>query len=414
MKKVVPFSLGFLSCLSGSCNDNGSSDSSSCQLFISMEGGRCLSTLDVLLQGFRCSKCDRNAVWNSEDLANVIYLPNMQGFLTCSSDRFMHLQSLFLRLLYDESSEEVQIACVQNLRRILAHNTMEVLVKARYKWIKCIEDLLLCRKKGVREAFCSQISIFVEDPILTCLFSDEHKKNKSKEQIFLDIIKHALAAAEDPQIFETLLESTAEIIIAVDIHSQLFLFSLILMVDQLDNPHVTVRINASRLIHKSCYHHLKGGLEEILLRAVYVRDELFEYLSMSLPNRPAMVREFSEAVFGIETEELLKKMVPIVLPKLILSQQENEKAAETLHELARCLNSDLVPLVVNWLPKVLAFALNEANEHELQSALQFYREHTGSDSQEIFAAALPALLDELICFLDGGDSDETERRYICT
>ncbi|KAK4772042.1 hypothetical protein SAY86_013817 [Trapa natans] len=407
VKKVIPFSLGFLSCLSGSCN--GSSANSSCQLFISMEDGGFGSTHDLLLQGFRCFKCDKNSICTNGHPAGLIYPPDVGGSVSCCSDELMQLQSVYLRLLYDELLE-VQISCVHNLRRILAHITMEALVKSRSEWIKCIEDLLLCRKRRLRQAFCSQISLFAEDPILTCLFSDDQKGYKSKEQIFLDIIKHALAAADDSQVFETLLESTSEILMAVDINSQLFLFSLILLVGQLDNPRVTVRINASRLIHKSCYHHLKGGLEEILLRAVHVRDELFEYLSMSLPNRSAMVREFSEAVFGIEIEELLKKMVPIVLPKLILSQQDNEKAAETLHGLARCLNTELVPLVVHWLPKVLAFALNEENEHELTSALQFYREHTGSDSQEIFAAALPALLDELVCFLDGGDSNETKRR----
>ncbi|KAM1764458.1 hypothetical protein ACFX11_003708 [Malus domestica] len=99
-----------------------------------------------------------------------------------------------------------------------------------------------------------------------------------------------------------------------------------------------------------------------------------------------MVKEFTESVLGIATEELVKKMIPVVLPKLVVSQQDDDQALETLYELAKCLNTDLVALIVNWLPK------------------------TGSDKQEIFAAALPALLDELICFLDGGDSDEINRR----
>ncbi|KAM4099355.1 hypothetical protein ACJW30_07G152300 [Castanea mollissima] len=142
-------------------------------------------------------------------------------------------------------------------------------------------------KKAVREAFCTQINSFLEDPILPCLFCDEEKPTKIKEQKFLDIIQHALSAAEDPQIFDTLLESTAEIMIAVDIYSQLFL-----LLDQLDNPHVIVRMNAS--------------------------------------SRPKMVKEFAEAVFGVEIEELVRKMIPIVLPKLVVSQQDNDQAIETL------------------------------------------------------------------------------------
>ncbi|KAM1233901.1 hypothetical protein ACFX13_003629 [Malus domestica] len=123
-----------------------------------------------------------------------------------------------------------------------------------------------------------------------------------------------------------------------------------------------------------------------------------------------MVKEFTESVLGIATEELVKKMIPVVLPKLVVSQQDDDQALETLYELAKCLNTDLVALIVNWLPKVLAFALHRADARGLVVALQFYHTQTGSDKQEISAAALPALLDELICFLDGGDSDEINRR----
>ncbi|KAK9987655.1 hypothetical protein SO802_027894 [Lithocarpus litseifolius] len=122
-----------------------------------------------------------------------------------------------------------------------------------------------------------------------------------------------------------------------------------------------------------------------------------------------MVKEFADAVFDVETEETVRKMIPIVLPKLVVSQQDNDQAIETLYELAKYLNTDMAPLIVNWLPNVLAFALHQADGQELLSALSFYLAHTGSDKQEIFAAALPALLDELVCFLDGGDSDEIRK-----
>ncbi|TQD75244.1 hypothetical protein C1H46_039207 [Malus baccata] len=144
---------------------------------------------------------------------------------------------------------------------------------------------------------------------------------------------------------------------------------------------MTVRLKASKLIQISCYFHLKEGFELLLLKVVHVRNELFDYLSVRLSSRPIMVKEFTESVLGIATEELVKKMIPVVLPKLVVSQQDDDQALETLYELAKCLNTDL-----------------------------FYHTQTGSDKQEIFAAALPALLDEFICFLDGGDSDEINRR----
>ncbi|XP_062086906.1 serine/threonine-protein kinase ATR isoform X2 [Humulus lupulus] len=410
VKNVIPFSLGYLSCLYGSCNAGDGVDKSKFKLFLNTTNEKHCQTLDYLLQGFWCPKCDTKNKCKNEVYVKDVNMLDIHWRETNMDCDFSLLRNLFFELLYDESSEEVQVSCVKNIRRIIIHETTTNLTETGSRWIRSVSFLLLNRKKAIREAFCSQISSFLEDTVLSCLFPDEDTQQKSKEQKFMDIIKHALAAAEDPQIFETLLETTAEIMIAVDIYNQLFLFSLILLIDQLDNFHVTVRMNASRLIHKSCYFHLRGGFELILSKVVHVQNELFNYLSARLSCRPVMIREFAEAVLGVETEELVKKMVPVVLPKLIVSQQDDDQAVDALYELAKCLNTDMVPLIVNWLPKVLAFALHRADGQELLSVLQFYQAQTGSDKQEIFAAALPALLDELVCFLDGTDADEISRR----
>ncbi|XVF46016.1 hypothetical protein PTKIN_Ptkin02bG0254200 [Pterospermum kingtungense] len=246
------------------------------------------------------------------------------------------------------------------------------------------------RKTSVRENFCSQISSFLQDPILSLLFSDGNASCKSGEENFLDRIKHALAATEDPEIIETLLESAAEIMMADDVYSQLFLYSLILLVHQLDKIRLNVRTEASQLIHKCCCFHFKGGFEIFLSKAAHIRNELFDYISFSLASSPEMVKEFAEAVLGVEPEELLKKMmIPVVLPKLVVSQLDNNQAVDTLHELTKCLDPDVVALIVNWLSKVLAFALHQADEKDLLLSLQFYHAQTRSNNKEIFAAALP-------------------------
>ncbi|KAF5745781.1 serine/threonine-protein kinase ATR isoform X1 [Tripterygium wilfordii] len=408
VKKIIPSTLGFLSCLYGSCKGLSAVDKGECKLFLNVDTEKRIETVDYLLQGFWCSKCDKHVQHNHELCTmELSHIQSVEVGLNCD---FSHLQSFFFKLIYNESSEEIALACVNTIKRILVHGPADILLKTRLEWIKCIEFHLLHRNKAIREAFCLQVGSFLEDSVLSCLFVDGDGSNKNKEQKFLDIIKHALVATEDPQIFETLLESVAEIMIVVDIYSQLFFFSLILLVDQLDNSHVSVRINASRLIHKCCSFHLKGGLELLLSKVVHIRNDLFDYLSWRLVSRPKIVREFAEAIFGVETEELVKKMTPIVLPKLVVSQQDNDQAIHTLYELAKCLNTDMVPLIVNWLPKVLAYALHQADRQKLLNTLQFYHEQTGSDNQELFAAALPALLDELICFLDGGDPPEITNR----
>ncbi|XP_048234616.1 serine/threonine-protein kinase ATR isoform X1 [Ricinus communis] len=410
VKQIIPFSLGFMSCLYGCCSSVDGLERGECKLYLDINNVKHSQTVDYLLQGFWCSICEKGVVPNHEVYSKIIQLPDIPSGEVGFNCDFIHLQSLFFKLLYDGALEEVQVGCVRIIHRILLHGTSNILTKTRFEWIRCIEFLLLNTKRAVREAFCTQISFFLNDSVLSCLFLDEDSPSKSKEQNFLDILKDSLVAAKDSPIVETLLESIAQIMIAVDFSSELFLSSLILLVDQLDNPHMTVRMNSSRLIKKSCFFHLKGGFELILSKAVHIQNELFDYLTMSLASRPVMVQEFAEAIFDVGTDKLVEKMIPIVLPKLVVSHQDKDKAFLALLELVKYVNSDLVPLIVNWLPKVLAFALHRANRQELLSTLQFYHNQTGSDNQEIFAAALPALLDELVCFQDGGNLVEIRQR----
>ncbi|KAG8368042.1 hypothetical protein BUALT_Bualt15G0004300 [Buddleja alternifolia] len=409
VKKIISFSLGHLACLYGCCNSVDAHPKAECKLYLKKDKEREDLTMDHLVQGFWCSKCDSSSavMHGSYSTTFLLSMQSKDFLLNCD---FIHLQSLFFELMYDESSEEVQVACVGMIQRFLLHGTEHILLKTRSQWVQCVDFLLLHRKNNVRQAFCSQISFFIQEPILETLFFCKDAANKSKEQRFMDKLKHALAAAEDPLVFETLLETAATIMQAVDIHSQLFLFSLILLIGQLDNPYLTVRLMASKLINKSCYFHHKGGLEALLSKVLHIRNELYDYLCMRLVNQPKMVEEFSAAVLGIEIEELVKRMIPVVLPRLVVFQHNNDQALVILYELAKILKTDMVQLIVSWLPKVLAFALHQADGQELKSALQFYHEQTGSDNQEIFAAALPALLDELICFIDVDESEEISKR----
>lgn len=385
-----------------------------CKLFLNSNSDRCCQTVDYMLQGFWCSKCDQTVLHDHKIYTNIIEPPDCYPKMNLDCD-FVHLMSMFFEFLFDESSEEVQVSCVGTLRRFLVHGTSDVLHQTKSDWLKCIEFLLLNRKKAIREAFCLQVRFFLEDHILSCFFPEENFSNKRKELIFLDFIKHAMVSTVDPQILDTLLESVAELMTAVDdIHSEFFSLSLLLLVDYLDNPHITVRMSASRSILKACQLHFNGKFELIFSKVVHLRNELFDYLSTRLVGRPKIVQEFAEAVLGVETEVLVKKMIPVVLPKLVVSHQNNDQAVDSLYELAKCVDTDMVTLIVNWLPKVLAFVLYQANGKELLSALEFYHAQTGSNQEELFAAALPALLDELVCFVDGGDSDEVSKRYIAS
>ncbi|CAN0845720.1 Serine/threonine-protein kinase ATR [Linum grandiflorum] len=412
VKKVIPFCLGYLSCLCGCCSegfdDQGRNMS---KLYFNVYSGMKDQTLEHLLQGFWCPKCDQNVPPKKKSLFMGTQPLGLQNGAAFNCD-FVVLTSVFFNLLYGDSSEEVQVACVKNIGRTLMHLTADDLIKTRSDWKKCLEFCLNNGSRAVREAFCTQIRTFLTDAVFICLFEEESSPNRCREESFMDVMKCSLVAAEDPEVFETVLESILQIMVSVDISSHIYLRSLLLLVDQLDSPHKIVGTTISKLIHKSCFSHLKGGLELLLSKVVHTRNQLFEHLSMNLVSRPKLVKVFAEIVLGIETKDLIEKMIPLVLPKLVVSWQKNEQAVETLFELAKCLNTEMVPLVVNWLPKVLAYALHQTDRQELLSSLQFYHDQTGSDSQEIFAAALPALLDELVCFLDGCDLFDIKQRLL--
>uniref|UniRef100_A0A0D9WU94 Serine/threonine-protein kinase ATR n=1 Tax=Leersia perrieri TaxID=77586 RepID=A0A0D9WU94_9ORYZ len=406
--KSMAFSLGFLSCLNGTtnCTDGVGKH---CKLFLAKHSEQPILTSN-LLRGFWCPQCDVRTVQIEEQIP-VVDIALSQDKNTDFKINMFKTHSLFFKFLYSETSEECIVSVVGVLPRILKHSTREVLLDMKCHWVQCIDFLLLHEMKAVRDAFSSIVSCFLEMSVMNILFSDGMGMSGGTSGVeFMDKIKNAFTKAEDSQILLTLLESAAAIMKASDIHGEVFFCSFVLLIGQLGNHDYIVRITALRLIHRCCTYCFKGGLELFLSKYVHFRDNLYDYLSSRLLTHPVVISEFSESILGIKTEELIRRMVPSVIPKLIVSHPNNDQAIITLHELANHLNSEVVPLIVNSLPKVLSFALFYEDGQHLSSVLQFYHAETGTDSKEIFSAALPTLLDEIICFPGESDQIKTDRR----
>ncbi|CAM0908690.1 unnamed protein product [Alopecurus aequalis] len=407
--ECIAFSLGFLSCLNGTTNVTDKAGSS-CKLFLDKHSKQPVSTLDLLLKGFCCPHCDIKTV-NTKEQISVVDMAVQQAENIDLKRNMLKAHKLFFKFLYAQTSKECIISMVEVLPRVLRHSSREVLLEMRIKWVKCIDFLLLNDMKDVRDAFSPVICCFLESSVMDILFSVEPGvKGGTKEVNFMDKIKHAFTAAGDSHVLLTLLESTATIMQASDTQGEVFFCSFVLLIAQLDNHDPIVRKTASRLLHRCCTYCFKGGIELFLSKNFRVRDNLYDYLSSRLLNHPAVISEFAESVLGIKPEELIRRMVPSVIPKLIVSHPYNDQAIITLHELADHLNTELVRLIVNSLPKVLSFALFYEDGQHLPSVLQFYHTETGTDRKEIFAAALPTLLDEIICFPGESDHIETDRR----
>jgi serine/threonine-protein kinase ATR len=415
--KHIAFSLGFLSCLNGTTyyTDNVGKGNH-CKLFLDKHYEQPVSTLDLLLRGFCCPQCDiRNRTIHNEEQISIVNIAPLQVENADFNINISKAHTLLFKFLYAGTSEEFIVSLVEVLPRLLRHSNRRLLLEMRTQWNQCFEFLLCHEMKAVREAFSGVVYCFLEDSVMDILFSGGLGMNGgSKELQFMDKIKCAFTEAEDPQILLTLLESIGTIVTVSDIHGQVFFCSFVLLIGQLDNHNFIIRTTALRLIHRCCAYCFKGGLDLFLLRYSHARDNLYDYLSSRLVTHSVIIKDFAEDVVGIKTIELIERMVPSVIPKLIISHPNNNRAIFTLRELASHLNTELVPLIVNMLPKVLCFALFYEDGQHLPSVLQFYKNETGTDSKEIFAAALPTLLDEIVCF--PGESDQLEndiRLFFC-
>ncbi|XP_057837480.1 serine/threonine-protein kinase ATR isoform X2 [Cryptomeria japonica] len=413
VREMVGRNIGYLACIFAAPKATENAKDK-CQFHQNVGSEINCGNLDILMSGFCCPQCDNNYSASADEGGDyVIYLQTQKEDIlnTTSILEFgvSICHSLFAQLLFHELSQQVQVACIKSISRLLRHASKSGLAETKNLWIKCLEVLPLHENRAVREAFCSQIHCFTEKNVMDSLFENDNTCNKTKEENMLRILKHSLAATKDPDVFETLLETVSQIMKSAVVDGFLFFFSFALLIDQLDNPNIGIRVTAARLIHKSATSHQKDGMRAILSKFGRIRDELFEYLNARLVARPVLISEFAEAILGIPSVDLVRQMVPIVLPKLV-AQQQNDHTLATLHELAMQLNTDLPYLLLEWCHKVLSFVLLHSDAKELVAVMQFYEVQTGSNAGEIFAAVVPVLLEELVHFLGDSGSDDTNIR----
>ena len=365
-------------------------------------------TYDFLTRGFWCSQC--NDVTDPRRQENAKFSFLLESF---NDDvpiiNFMEVQSLFFKFVFDDSSEETQLSSVSIMRRILGHITCDVLLETRATWLRCLDFLLLHCKMSVRQAFSREITSFLNGQILQRLFTEGDGSDQESHNFFKRV-KNAFLSSEDQKVHETLLLSVSEVMNFVEVSDLLFTEALILLVDHLDNCHIALQITALSLIQISINSHLKCGVDQFLLKFGHNREKFFEHLCVRLLGHPELIKKFSEVVLGVKIEDLINRMAPVIVPRLVLSQRNNDQALNIMHEIAKYLCTDFVLLIVNFLPKVLSLALLRADGDDLSSALEFYHLQTGSDSKEIFSAALPALLDDLVCSMEDEGLDGSHRR----
>ncbi|GBG70226.1 hypothetical protein CBR_g6357 [Chara braunii] len=373
---------------------------------------------------------------------------------------------LIQHMLLEKRSPRVLVAFLSSLARMLKHADKREVEAMREDLLKTVDSALLHPVPSVRSSLCSIMSVFLEKDILEGLFvrtgmpedGDRERVQREEDEMpelqLLGKLQHALSRTEDAAVKETVLASVAELAItalgpdggelvggegrrgecggggspvgSADQSKRLVFFSIVLLIEQLDSEDAQLRIAAVTMIQRIAVHGWEimdedkqyqvemgeGGKERASVRRLIetYKEELFDYLTSRMVRRSAMVAEFVESVAGMRLVDMLREMVPVVLPRLVLEQQKNPGVLEALQEIARQLGMGLPELLLEWCHCVLSVLLLRANGSELESALQFYEAQTETDAHDIFKAVLPALLDELIRFLGDDETEEGQRR----
>ena len=324
-------------------------------------------------------------------------------------------QSLFKFLLFDEPSQKVQVAFIVSISSILTHSSQMDIYKMKQELLKCLDVLPLHPHRAVRKTFCLQIQHFFHPHVLDGLLDDDNgldSDSSTKELQVLGKFKHALVHTEDPDLLESLLEVIASVVLTASDHQQLFFFSFVLLLEQLDSKYTSVQSTSVTLLQKCLAVQSKEGNPNRVQQMVdVIQPELFAYLSDRLVTRPLIVQNYADAVLGLHTEDVIREIVPVVLPKLVIQQEHNDDALKILHSLSNHLRTELPLLLLEWCHKVLSILLLKADGKDLMTALQFYEAQIGSDTREIFSAVLPALLDELVQFLGDVNNEDAIKRY---
>jgi serine/threonine-protein kinase ATR len=138
------------------------------------------------------------------------------------------------------------------MSRLLQHASVEELICTGAEWLTCLDVLPLHEHRGVREAFCTQIHCFTWKHVLQGLLrgDEETITDSDRELEMLGRLRDALSMSESSDITQTLLETVAEVARAAQGRRKLLFFSLVLLLERLDNEEVSLRVMSVNLIHK--------------------------------------------------------------------------------------------------------------------------------------------------------------------
>eukprot|EP00873_Tetraselmis_striata_P024237 jgi/Tetstr1/444501/TSEL_032380.t1 len=119
------------------------------------------------------------------------------------------------------------------------------------------------------------------------------------------------------------------------------------------------------------------------------QSRVMEYVGRRLGSKPQLLPELAD-MLEIQSSEIAQKLVPSVLPRLVISQD-----MQLLGALAKCLQQSLKDMLVNYGHHTVAFLLLEGQQ-DIDEYAAFMLRHTEVEFDDLMKSSLRSVLKEVI------------------
>mmetsp|Transcript_33748 Transcript_33748/g.86264 ORF Transcript_33748/g.86264 Transcript_33748/m.86264 type:complete len:1685 (+) Transcript_33748:275-5329(+) len=209
---------------------------------------------------------------------------------------------------------------------------------------------------------------------------------KDSEVLLLKDLRGKLEASkhnDSSDVQESVMACIAQLAISTQTREALWM-SVVLLVDVLDDERQHVRVIAAELLHSVARQR---GVK--VAELITGQSRVMEYVGRRLGSKPQLLPELAD-MLEIQSSEIAQKLVPSVLPRLVISQD-----MQLLGALAKCLQQSLKDMLVNYGHHTVAFLLLEGQQ-DIDEYAAFMLRHTEVEFDDLMKSSLRSVLKEVI------------------
>jgi len=254
---------------------------------------------------------------------------------------------------------------------------------------QCIE-LVTHSNRTVRSAAVALMPAVMGPPALAQIYMQDTAEGgvtslKDAEVLLLKDFRGKLEefhASAFPDIWHSIMACVAQLASRTATREGLWM-SLVMLVDPLDNENPVMRVAAADLLHAVARQR------RVKLAELIGQPRVMEYVGRRLGSKPRLLPELAD-MLGMQGSEMAQKLVPAVLPRLVISQDMHLLAV-----LAQSLHLSLCDMLVNYGHHTVAYILLEGRQ-DIEEYAAFMFKHTEVEFDDLLRSSLRSILKEVI------------------